>query len=141
MATTEAPQMTQMTQVSQKEIDMCVDKLRYYRQCRTFYLKTDTGEMFRRARMFYELRSIAKGYLKHRILTSIRESGEMCDNEFISSFIDNEIKKSAFNKICMNNVQYSKSPDQHDEALALLCWDLVNLPCDMLLERLEFDRS
>lgn len=87
-------------------------------------------DLMQRIKFHYGLRLQATDLLKNIVM------GFEPSNSFQHEYAEHVVAQSQFNERTLNQEPYRKSPDQHDDALALVLWDLFTLPRELSLQRM-----
>jgi hypothetical protein len=84
-----------------------------------------------RIKMHYEMRMQAADHLKKLVI------GCEPQNLFQHDLAEALISQSNFNTRTLKDTRYCNSPDEHDDAVAIVMWDIHCLPREHALSRLE----
>lgn len=125
-----------MTTLTESDRDQLVERLKAVRE-RNHNNKNKRSynskmrELMMRINFHYDMRIKAVDLLKKTVI------GSEPINSFQHACTENIIANSNFDRRTLNYDSYGKSPDEHDDALSVVFWDLYHLPREMALQRLD----
>jgi hypothetical protein len=98
--------------------------------CSPIFQTPQMKNLFYRIQMYYDAHSLAVDTMKRLALG--HEPRTMFHHEVAGQIIDTH----KFEENTMNTTPYRIDPDAHDDALALVFWDMCVLPRELALSRL-----